>query len=301
RDITFVGGSGNVAFTSGSYETYITGNISFRTSMTFVQGASTIWVFAPRSNVSVTGNGIASPSFPITVQSAGCQLTFADTWNIGGALTHRCGGIKIPAGVTTGWDSYISNANNAAAVASVSVYGKLQLRAGSGTIFSITNSIAFSSWPDVGGQVQLTSTSASTKTIATSGMTLPDFAVVPNGSGTFAFTGGGSFPRLPSPYTAGTATITLASGTTTTIRSPGQDQMVNGTNIVTIKSGTGASAATISKASGLINYDFVTLQDLTATGGAVFSAGANSTNTSGNTGWAFSAAKDWVPQSLMAA
>jgi hypothetical protein len=50
---------------------------------------------------------------------------------------------------------------------------------------------------------------------------------------------------------------------------------------------TGGSAATISCARGPIILDWMSLKDITATGGAVFFAGANSTNVSGNTGLKF--------------
>ncbi len=50
------------------------------------------------------------------------------------------------------------------------------------------------------------------------------------------------------------------------------------------------SAATVSKASGIVSCDYLTIQNSTATGGATWYAGANSTNVSGNTGWIFSGA-----------
>lgn len=58
-------------------------------------------------------------------------------------------------------------------------------------------------------------------------------------------------------------------------------------NLITIQSTVGASAWTLSKASGTVQCDFLSLKDSTASGGAVFYAGANSTSVSGNTGWTF--------------
>lgn len=53
---------------------------------------------------------------------------------------------------------------------------------------------------------------------------------------------------------------------------------------------TGASGTfTLSAASGLINCDWLSISNSTATGGASWFAGANSTNGGGNTGWIFSA------------
>jgi len=54
-----------------------------------------------------------------------------------------------------------------------------------------------------------------------------------------------------------------------------------------MKSVTDTSAWTISKTSGTVSLDYVSLRDSTASGGASFYAGDNSTNVSGNTGWIF--------------
>ena len=43
-----------------------------------------------------------------------------------------------------------------------------------------------------------------------------------------------------------------------------------------------------SKSSGNVAANFMSIQDSTATGGATWYAGGNSTNVSGNTGWIFS-------------
>ena len=65
---------------------------------------------------------------------------------------------------------------------------------------------------------------------------------------------------------------------------------VSGTagNLVTITSGTAGTAATLSKASGTVSSNYLSLKDSAATGGASWYAGANSTNVSGNSGWIFS-------------
>ena len=301
RDITMTG-TGAFTLRCEIYETYITGNFTGRTGLTFTNSASCQWCFAPRSANTFTFGGMnTTTSSPNLQVGGGASLTFADSGNIGTGLIQRCGEVIIPSGITVGWDSYNSNANNVNAKSIISVYGILQLRSGSGTIFTLSNGASFTTINDYSGKIRLTSLAAGTKTFATNGAALCDVQVVGGSSGTFAFTGGGSFPRIPSVYSAGTATITFASGTTTTITSPGADDFANGTSVVTIRSATGGSPATISKASGLVRGDYLSLQDLTATGGAVFSAGANSTNVSGNTGWTFTAAAGWVPQMMVAA
>jgi hypothetical protein len=84
-------------------------------------------------------------------------------------------------------------------------------------------------------------------------------------------------------------TLTFTAGTTTTFTGTFNVQGTAG-KLMTINSSSGGSAATISKASGTVSCDYLSIQDSTATGGATWYAGANSTNVSGNTGWIFTAA-----------
>ena len=84
---------------------------------------------------------------------------------------------------------------------------------------------------------------------------------------------GGSFGTS---FTAGT---TQTVGSFTTNASLG--------NIVKIQSTIPASAFTLSKSSGNVFCDYLTIQDSAVTGGATWKAGPNSVNVSGNSGWIF--------------
>jgi len=88
--------------------------------------------------------------------------------------------------------------------------------------------------------------------------------------------------------------LLFTSGETQTVT----DFNTNGSsgNLAIIKSTVGASSATISKSSGILSVDYMSIQDITAAGGATWYAGANSTNVSGNTGWTFTkpAGRYWV-------
>ena len=59
--------------------------------------------------------------------------------------------------------------------------------------------------------------------------------------------------------------------------------------LASIKASTPGSAATLSKASGVVSCNYLSIQDSIATGGATWYAGANSTSVSNNTGWIFTA------------
>ena len=88
--------------------------------------------------------------------------------------------------------------------------------------------------------------------------------------------------------TAGLTTgLKLTAGTTQVISA----FTTNGSaeNLAKLVSTSAGSAATLSMAAGQVSVDYMSIKDSTATGGAAWYAGANSTNVSGNTGWIFSA------------
>jgi hypothetical protein len=60
-------------------------------------------------------------------------------------------------------------------------------------------------------------------------------------------------------------------------------------NVVTLSSSFSPSTFTISKSSGIVSSNYLSIQDSIATGGATWYAGANSTNLGNNTGWIFTA------------
>lgn len=84
-------------------------------------------------------------------------------------------------------------------------------------------------------------------------------------------------------------TVQFASSSTQTITSSFIARGTSG-NLITIQSNSGGTAFTLSKASGTVACDYLSVQDSHAGGGAAWYAGANSTNVSGNTGWLFTAA-----------
>ena len=84
------------------------------------------------------------------------------------------------------------------------------------------------------------------------------------------------------------ATITFTAGTTTTVT----NFTLSGTagNLVTINSSSQGTQFTLSKASGAVSVDYISIEDCNATGGATWDAGGNSSNVNNNSGWTFGAA-----------
>jgi hypothetical protein len=59
--------------------------------------------------------------------------------------------------------------------------------------------------------------------------------------------------------------------------------------VLTLQSSSNGTARTLKKTSGTVSVDYMSIRDSTATGGAGWYAGANSTSVSNNTGWVFTA------------
>lgn len=127
------------------------------------------------------------------------------------------------------------------------------------------------------------SLTAAAKTFAGGGQTYYNLLVAGAASiGAMTVDGGNTFNDIT---IAANGYLKLTSGTTTTISS----LTVGGTagNLSKLEASSSGSAATLSKASGAVSVDYISIQDSTATGGATFTAGTNSVNVSGNTGWTF--------------
>lgn len=101
-------------------------------------------------------------------------------------------------------------------------------------------------------------------------------------SGSIAITGNNTITTITNAVQP--MTYTFTAGTTQTIT----NWLVGGTvgNLVTIASATAASH-TLSKASGIVSSNYLSISRSTATGGATWYAGANSTNGGNNSGWIF--------------
>ena len=104
------------------------------------------------------------------------------------------------------------------------------------------------------------------------------------GAGVLSITGANTFLNISNTYSAtGATTITLSSNQILS------DFTATGTvgKVLTLNSSVAGTARTLTKTSGTVAVNYLSIQDSTATGGAAWYAGANSTNVSNNTGWIF--------------
>ena len=113
------------------------------------------------------------------------------------------------------------------------------------------------------------------------GVFMPNSGTVTFSSTTQSITGSNTWNNLA--LTA-SSTLTFPSGAIQTI---GGTLSCLGTAIspITLKSSTPGTPATLSKSSGIVNCDYLSLTDSAATGGSAWNQGTHSTSVSGNSGW----------------
>ena len=164
--------------------------------------------------------------------------------------------------------------------------GSLVLAASGTTAFNNAVPTGFTTTAGTGtGTISLTNASA--KTFVGGGSTY-NCTLNQGGAGALTITGSNTFSDITNTYSAtGATSILFTAGTTSTFTNWNASGASG--NLLTIGSVTAASH-TLSKASGTVNADFLSISRSTATGGAAWYAGANSTDGGNNTGWIFTAA-----------
>ena len=274
--------SNTMTLATGSTSPAIFGNWINGTGIT-VSGTGTLG-FAGRTTQQITSStktftqniDILSPSGSVTLQDAmslsnlramalyfgtldlnGQTLTVGTSFTTGTGtknLTFNGGTIFCPAATTTAF-------NNAAPTGFTTTAGT-----GTGTI---------------------SMTAATAKTFVGGGSTF-NCTLNQGGAGALTITGSNTFSNITNTYkSTGATSILFTAATTSTFA----DWNASGetTRLLTIGSVTAASH-TLSKASGTVSSDYLSVSRSTATGGAAWYAGANSTDGGNNTGWSFAAA-----------
>ena len=126
----------------------------------------------------------------------------------------------------------------------------------------------------------INATSTSSKTFNGGGLTY--YNLNQGGVGTLTIGGSNTFNNITNSVQP--ATVKFTAGTTQTVSNFG----LSGTagNLITINSTASGAQFTLSKSSGTVNAQYLSIQDSNATGGAVWNA-LYSSNLGNNTGWIF--------------
>jgi hypothetical protein len=269
RSINFTGFTGTYI---GNGDLYISGNITLAASATVSQ----LGGFYINNSCVITSNGQTFNSiYGIIIIGNANTVTLADDFV-------TTGGVSIYYG--------FFNANNknvtCASVNVAAVLGACSLTMGSGTW-----TIGLGGWymnPTSTtlnantSTIKFTDNSATNKIFSGGGKVYNNFWNATQGTGYLTITGSNTFNDFK--IDAG-RTVKFTASTTQTVTT----FTVIGTagNLIIIDTASGSGTFTLSKSSGTINTNYISITNSTATGGATWNAGIKSVDNGENTGWIF--------------
>jgi hypothetical protein len=278
RNLT-ISGLDQAMILAGTPAWTIQGSISLPASNFTWSASGTVTLSGAASSRTILTNGVTING-GFTFNSAGSDWTLQSALTMGGndSVTLTAGDLDL-AGYAVSCQSFLITGTSTRALtmgaATVSV-------SNSGNAWSAgtTTNLTF----DAGTSNIIMTRNANAKTFVGGGLTY--YNVSQGGSGPLTISGANTFNDIQNPYkTTGATSILFTAGVTQTVSAFTASGEAG--RVLTIESTVAASAATLSKASGTVDLDYLSLQDSTATGGASFYAGNNSTDVSGNTGWTF--------------
>lgn len=276
--LSFTVSAGTVTFTS-------TGTPTVSGSMSLSSG--TVW----NATGTITFNSTAAGN---TITTNNTTLAASVTLNGAGGSWQLIGNLSLTSTRTLILTAGTIDANNnnvsAGGFSSTgSLTRTLSMGSGTWTLASSTTT----TWNIPGSATNIT-VNAGTSTISMTGATAKSFLgssktyyrLNQGGAGALTISGANTFADITS--SAAPSTILFPAGSTTTV----YGFSVSGTagNLVTLNSTTPGTRATLSYAAGTINRDYLNIKDISATGGALWYAGANSVDSGNNLGWVFTAA-----------
>jgi hypothetical protein len=248
----------------------VSGNVTLVSGMTF--NAPTIWLFNGTGTLISAGKSFSA----LQVDGVGITLTLGDAFSSSANIVLTNGTFN-----SAGYNVTVASINANNANTRTLALGASVITCTSTTPINVTNVTGLT----VTGTPTFKCTSASTKTFASGGLVFSGATLDQAGAGILIIQGSNTFKDITNTYNAtGATTIRFTSGTTQTLTQFTATGTVG--KVLTLSAST-TSAATLSAASGIISVDYMSISYSTATGGATWYAGANSTNGGNNTGWIF--------------
>jgi len=279
RNVDFTGYAGNW---TGPFSAVINiyGNFKLSSGMTLSASAFAL-IFAGTSGTQQITTNAKTLDFPLNFNGVGGAFQLQDALTTGSSRNTSLGNgtldlngktltVGLSFNIATGTKNLTFNG------------GTLVCPTAATTAFNNAQPTNFTTTAGTGtGTISMTAATA--KTFVGGGSTF-NCTLQNAGAGALTITGSNTFTSISNSVQP--TTFTFTAGTTTTVT----NWNVNGTagNLVTIGSATAASH-TLSKASGTVSSDYLSISRSTATGGASWYAGANSTNGGNNSGWIFTA------------
>jgi len=268
KNVDFTGYSGTVTANNLN----MAGNLTLSTGGTYTSVIST---FLASGTLTSTGKTLGNTA----VNGSGITVTLGDAANCP-TLTLTSGTLNL-AGFTF---TATTSATTGAGTKDLTFNGgTLVCSAATTTAWNNANPTNFTTTAGTGTGI-ISMTAATAKTFVGGSRTY-NCTLRQGGAGALTISGSNTFSNIDNSTQP--ATVTFTAGTTQTFT----NFSLTGTagNLITINSSSAGSQATLSKSSGTVSVDYLSIRDSNATGGAAWSAGANSTNVSNNTGWIFTA------------
>ena len=280
NDLTMSGLDGTMNF-GGSSALTVSGSLTFQATNFNATYTGTTTFNATTTGKTVTTNGV-SFSGSVTFNGVG------GAWTLGSALT--IGSIRT-ATLTNGTLD-LNGKTLTVGTRFTTATGTKNLTFNGGTLICPDpNTTSFNNAAPTGftttagtGTGTISMTAATAKTFVGGGSTF-NCTINQGGAGALTITGSNTFGNITNTYkSTGATSILFTAATTSTFT----DWNASGesTRLLPIGSVTAASH-TLSKASGTVSADFLSISRSTATGGAGWYAGANSTDGGNNSGWVF--------------
>lgn len=278
KDITFATvGADNPTLAFASVGTTIYGSLTLSSGMT-ITGTS-ITNFEGRSASTLTSAGVSFGGQQVLVAVFGSTLTLQDAFTSTDVLSLTNGTLDAnDFNVTVGF--FVSSG---AAISRTLVMGNGTWTVTStGTVWNASTNASFIVTPE-SSTILISNTTATSKTFAGGGRT---YATLNAAGDNIIVTGSNIFSNVKVNTAGFTNGLKFTSATTNIITSTLTSNGSLG-RVAKLVAVTGGSAATIQIDSGIVCLEYMSIQDITASGSASFYA-ANSTSVSGNSGWSFS-------------
>ena len=294
-NVNFTGMTNNPELAFGTISSYyFYNNLTLISGMTISTSTSS-FILRANANSTLTTGGNASIVRDIFIYG----VTF--TYTLVGALN-----IASPYGLTVASGTFDANNNNLTlnyltSDISIAVPLARTIVMGSGTWTITGTGIAWDTGNTNGGWTTITPQTSTivinnaTATAKTLDMGTRTFNILTISGDNVTIQGNNTFDTL-NVNTAGlTNGLKFLSGTTQTVNTFTTNGAI--ASLAKISASTPTSAFNLSKASGIVSEDYMSIQDSTATGGALWYAGTTSTNVSNNTGWSFANAPSDITKS----
>jgi len=282
KNIDFTGYAGTWSTTTAG-TAFIYGNLKLSSGMTLTAGTGD-WRFAATSGTKTITTNAKTIDRPITFNGVGGAWQLQDALTMGSTRTATLTNGTLD---LNGFTYTVGTAFTTATGTKNLTFNGGTLICPAATTTAFNNAVPTGFTTTAGtGTGTISMTAATAKTFVGGGSTF-NCTLNQGGAGDLTITGSNTFSNITNTYkTTGATSILFTAATTSTFT----DWNASGetTRLLTIGSVTAANH-TLSKASGTVSADFLSISRSTATGGAGWYAGANSTDGGNNTGWIFTA------------